>query len=95
MIEPRYRTDRFKEGDMVTWFNGHYATLTSSCRDKLGDGPFRIIKVIDRPKYEYGFGDEQSNWESMGHTQHVVIDHDEGGNDMFSGAFFKLADAGS
>lgn len=83
-----YRTDKFAVGDLVVWAEG-YDTLTRG-RTKFGDGPFRITEVIDRRYEPAGMFGGQSNWSSMGHTQHVHIDADEAS--MFSGAFFVKVD---
>ena len=80
------RHDKFAVGDIVVWSDEHYATLVDLARPTLGDGPFVINTVLDReyvPPYEDG---EQSNWSSMGHTQHVIID---GSDATWSGAYFK------
>jgi hypothetical protein len=79
-----YRKDKFKVGDIVAWSDNNYAKLTDGV-NRFGHGPFVIETVIDR-EYENGYGD-QSNWSSMGHTQHVKIDAAK--NNSFSGAFFK------
>ncbi len=81
------RHDKFAIGDSVVWADG-YDTLTDG-RARYGDGPFRIIEVIDREYDPADDFDGQSNWSSMGHTQHVRIDADEIA--MFSGVFFVKA----
>lgn len=87
-----YRTDKFSAGDSVTWFDDDMATFTRG-REKHGDGPFTIHEVLDREeKAAYGYDDhEQTTWESMGHTQHVLIDIN-GKFQTYSGAFFKKID---
>lgn len=82
-----YRTDKFKAGDKVTWFDEEYATLVDG-RKKYGNGPFLILEVKDREFQPASYDDDQSNWDSMGHTQHLVIDIDAL-NKQYSGAFFK------
>jgi hypothetical protein len=81
-----YRKDKFTVGDEVEW-DEMYAQ--SSMREKYGHGPFTIKKVIDRNFYnndDWMCG-RQSNWDSMGHTQHVCITDDD--ENQFSGAFFR------
>lgn len=77
------REDKFKVGDKVTWANDDYATMTTNCRETYGDGPFEIVSV-DESCCQYRF---------MGHTQHVTLNH--GGNNVYSGAFFKLVEENS
>lgn len=84
-----YRTDKFAPGDKVVWADDHYATLTDG-REKYGDGPFVIGKVFDRPYVSDPYDPELgSNWDSMGHTQHVSI---LGAYSHISGAYFKKLD---
>ena len=82
-----WRNDKFRVGESVVWADG-YGDLAGG-RGKYGDGPFRITKVIDRA-FEPGDESYQSNWSSMGHTQHVYINVDRA--PMFSGAFFAKAE---
>ena len=85
-----YRTDKFAVGDKVVWSEKHGDAGRDLHRD-MGEGPFSLESVIDRPydppseDDEYGFG--QSNWSAMGHTQHVTI-AEFPGHGKFSGAFF-------
>lgn len=81
------RQDKFNVGDKVTWFDDYYANATDGCKT-IGNGPFVIATVIDRPYCNYD--DDTSNWQLMGHTQHVGIDKGAG---LYSGAFFKLWEA--
>lgn len=80
------RYDKFKKGDQITWFDDDWAKLADA-RGRFGDGPFTIEKVIDQ---------HSSNWQGMGHTQHIVlastpkIKHWSENHRLFSGAFFKL-----
>ena len=86
------RLDKFQVGDKVTWSDDEHANLTDGCK-AIGNGPFVIISVIDRPFESYLDYDGDvglSNWKLMGHTQHVEIDK---GDDLYSGAFFKLWEA--
>lgn len=79
-----YRTDKFKTGDRVTWFDDGYATLIDG-RAKYGNGPFTVGLVVNLENIRYP-GEYQSTWQSVGHTQHLFIDEIES---AFSGAFFK------
>lgn len=83
------RYDKFSIGDRVTWFDDRYATLVDG-REKHGDGPFTISGVIDREFEPPCDEDDQSNWSSMGHSQHV---HINGLETIWSGAYFKLVEA--
>lgn len=86
-----YRTDKFAVGDKVTWFDDEYATMTDG-REHYGDGPFEIIKVFNRDYESYDYPDGcHSNWDSMGHTQHVRVatPSDPDSTHQYSGAFFK------
>lgn len=82
-----YRTDKFNVGDRVVW---HPDYVRFWNKEKAGEGPFVITKFWDREnsRDDYDFGYEQSLWESMGHTQHVMIDGDPREDHMYSGAFF-------
>ena len=83
------RFDKFKVGDQVSWADNWAATMTGAAA-RIGNGPFEITAVFDRdnePAFDLDCG--QSLWQSMGHTQHVVINGDEE-NCTFSGKFFKL-----
>lgn len=94
-----YRIDKFSAGDKVV-FAGAYSVDEQRLQEKMGNGPFTIAKVFDRPLVDDPQGIEQSNWESMGHTQHVVLEEfptdsfraKNGrfakGDKLFSGAFF-------
>lgn len=79
-----YRTDKFQVGDKVTWASDHHATITDG-RKSYGEGPFVVSEVFDRPFYHY-MGD-RSNWDDMGHTQHIKFDGNE--YSLWSGAYFK------
>jgi len=81
----KYRADKFQVGDMATWFNDEYAIMIGS-RSKYGDGPFKVLKVLDRDYYMDKISG-QSNYSSMGHTQHILVEN--AGDDYYSGAFFK------
>lgn len=74
-----YRTDKFKIGDWVTWFNDEWANLTGG-RNRLGDGPFEIIDIDDS---------DFRVFKSVGHTQWPYI-LTKDGPERFSGAFFKV-----
>lgn len=80
-----WRKDKFVIGQRVIWANDEMATITNG-RDRFGDGPFVLSEVIDRSYNKYD--DFGSNWQSMGHTQHVKIENDF--ESLFSGSFFKL-----
>jgi hypothetical protein len=75
-----YRTDKFAVGDNVVWANEHIETARSLFMNGWSNGPFIIETVIDR----------SSNWDSIGHTQHLIIKEfpDMG---TWSGAFFNKA----
>ena len=84
-----YRADKFTIGDKVLWSELHLETAHFIFEEEeWSDGPFTITKIIDRPYNppEDDFG--QSNWSSMGHTQHVFIA--EYPEREFSGAFFTV-----
>lgn len=90
----KWRWDKFKAGDKVTWFNDDYATKVQS-REKYGNGPFSVTSVERIPysayEVEYKVGgspSEISRWAAAGHTQYVIIEHD-GCFFKYSGAFFK------
>ncbi len=81
------RHDKSSVGDIVVWHEDYAEHFFTEQRDTLGEGPFVINTVFDR-EYIPPYDDEgQSNWSSMGHTQHVHID---GSDLMWSGAYFKL-----
>ena len=94
MFETNIRMDKFAVGDKVTWSNDIYAKMTEG-RARYGDGPFEVVAVFDREYDPPPEWDEvsQSNWSSMGHTQHVQLkeipDNFEGKPKLWSGAFFK------
>ena len=86
-----YRKDKFTVGDKVVWAEDYRDTANwLFCEDGIfPEGPFTISEFIDR---EYRPADNLdngyiSNWDSMGHTQHVKIAelNKEG---IISGAFF-------
>lgn len=74
----------------MTWANNNYAIMLGG-RAEYGDGPFVVDEVFYRPYIEdqYDDGFYQSNWSSMGHTQHISV---IGMDSVFSGAFFKKVD---
>lgn len=88
---PGVRHDKFVVGDSVVWADEWYATMTGG-RERLGSGPFEIIEVFDR-EYDPPYDDDgQSNWSSMGHTQHVLV---AGSDIMWSGAYFVKTEGGA
>lgn len=93
------RQDKFKVGDKVTphregpfYFHGEFRDLFDREWIKP-DGIYTVSKVVDvpyEPSYESG---GQSNWGSMGHTQHISIAEDpepSGDYPNWSGAWWAL-----
>lgn len=97
------RFDKYVVGDMVEWDESFG---DCSRRDNLGEGPFEVLQVYDRESRTYygeSYDEAQSimkavtftDWQSMGHTQHLVIEQSEMGKpdnhmqSQFSGAWFK------
>ena len=93
-----YRTDKFIVGDRVAWSEDETYHMF---KDEHGEGPFSIQHITDiafvpaetEPEYVMGYGEitPQSNWDSMGHTQIVVVKTQMGMN-RFSGAWFQKLD---
>jgi hypothetical protein len=79
----RIYEDTFKPGDLVTWRDENYATLTSG-RRRYGD---RLTIKAVRPIID------RRNARGAGHNQLVTIQEDPNSafarNNYFSGAFFR------
>ena len=91
LSEYPYRTDKFQRGDKVIWDEKR---KTKEYLSRMGEGPFTILKVFNPPEHNPRHFDKKlSEWEGMGHTQHVVLKEysltHHGQDNKFSGAFFR------